>query len=196
MPRHHHRDPALDRLRHKIVANRKGRRRGWHKRLLFLQHSVAQRVGRRHGLDRIVIFDGVPCSLGTKLYLIDCAQHGWVGVLVSCDRRDNPHTTQLLHHLGLHTQQELIDLGYPANPIKLSSHCGFSDGVSYPDIRPEGPLPHTWMLGEDVTYWDQLLAVAHKLGYSLVQPYPASNEEHHVNQRRDPKRRLIERGRI
>jgi hypothetical protein len=193
---HHHRDPGLDRLRHKIIANRKGRRRGWHKRTLFLQHLITQRVARRHGLNAIVIFDGVPCSAGTKLELIDCAQHGWPGVLVSCDRRDNPHTTRLLHRLNLHTQEELIALGYPANPVRLSSHCGFSDGISYPDIPPEHHLPHTWMLGRDVTYWDSLLAVSNHLGYPLVQPYPASNEAHHVQPRSDPKHQLIERGRV
>jgi hypothetical protein len=196
MSKHHRRDPALNRLRHKIIANRKGKRRGWHKRVLHLQRLIAKRVARRHGLNQIVVFDGVPCSIGAKLFLIDCAHNGWDGVLVSCDRRDNPHTERLLHKLGLHTQQELIDLGFPANPIKLSSHCGFSDGVSYPNILPYGHLPKNWMLGLDVTLWDGLLEVADRLDYLLVQPYPASNEEHHCNLRRDPKGRLIQRGLI
>lgn len=203
MSQHHHADPALERLRHKIVANRKGKRRGWHKRTLYLQHLIAKRVAKRHGLHQIVVFDGVPCSVSTKLVLIDCAHHGWEGVLVSCDRRDNPHTERLLHKLGLHTQEEIIRLhaegvpGFgPANPVQLSSHCGFSDGVSFPVIPPGGHLPHTYMLGRDVTLWDQLLAVARELGYHLVQPYATGSEEHHLNERRDPKRRLIERGRI
>jgi hypothetical protein len=194
MSAHHRRDPALERLRHKIVADRKGRRRGWHRRILFLQHLVAKRVARRHGLGHIVVFDGVPMAIGQKLFLIDCARNGWDGTAVSVDRRDNPHTTALLHRLGLHTQEELIALGYPANPVRLSSHCGYSDGVSYPGIAPEGHLPDTWMLGIDVTEWDSLLAVAKRLGYDLVQPYPASDEAHHVNLRKDPRRRLTQRG--
>jgi hypothetical protein len=203
MSKHHRRDPALNRLRHKIVADRRGRRRGWHRRVLYLQHLIAKRVARRHGLGHIVVFDSVPMSIAHKLVLIDCAKHGWDGVAVSCDRRANPHTTRLLHRLGLHTQKEIIELhargipGYgPANPVERSSHCGYSDGVSYPDVRPGGHLPHTWMLGMDVTDWDRLLSVAHRLGYSLVQPYSSGAEEHHLNLRRDPKRRLIERGRI
>lgn len=193
MSHHHRRDPALERLRHKIIANRKGKRRGWHRRVLHLQHLIAKRVARRHHLGRIVVFDGVPMTVGQKLFLIDCAKHGWHGVAVSVDRRDNPETERLLHRLGLHTQQELIDLGYPANPVKLSSHCGYSDGVSYPDIPRYGRLPRSWMLGMDVTEWDELLNVANALGYYLVQPYPASNEAHHVNLRRDPRQRLKQR---
>lgn len=198
-----HRDPALNRLRHRIVANRKGRRRGWHRRVLYLQHLIAKRVARRHGLDHIVVFDGVPMTVAHKLVLIDCAKHGWHGVAVSCDRRDNPHTTRLLHRLGLHTQEEIIQLhaegvaGYgPADPVRLSSHCQYSDGVSYPDIEPGRHLPHDWMLGLDVSEWDALLRVAKRLGYVLAQPYSGSAEAHHCNLRRDPKRRLIERGRV
>jgi len=195
MSKHHHRrDPALNRLRHKIIANRKGKRRGWHKRILHLQRLIAKRVARRHGLNQIVVFDGVPCSVGAKLFLIDCAHNGWDGVLVSCDRRDNPHTTKLLHRLGLHTQEELIALDYPANPVNLSSHCGFSDGVSYPDIPRYGHLPRTWMLGMDATFMTELVEIANALDYWLVQPYPSGSEEHHGNLRRDPKIRLKQRG--
>lgn len=202
MPRHHRRDPPLERLRHRIVANREGKRRGWHRRVLHLQHLIAKRVARRHGLGQVVVFDGVPCTVAAKLVLVDCARHGWDGVLVSSDRRDDPHTERLLHRLGLHTQKEIIELhargvpGYgPADPVELSSHCGFSDGVSYPDIRPGGHLPHpSYQLGRDVTDWDRLIEVATRLGYDLVQPYSSGSEAHHVNERRDPKRRLIERG--
>jgi hypothetical protein len=202
MSKSHRRDPALDRLRHKIVADRKGKRRGWHRRVLFLQHLITKRVARRHGLGHVVVFDGVPCTVAAKLVLVDCARNGWGGVLVSSDRRDNPHTERLLHKLGLHTPKEIIELhargvpGYgPADPVELSSHCGYSDGVSYPEIQPGGHLPHPrFQLGRDVTEWDQLIAEAHHLGYDLVQPYDSGDEEHHVNERSDPKRRLIERG--
>jgi hypothetical protein len=201
MSHHHRRDPALNRLRHKIIANRKGKRRGWHKRVLWLQHLIAKRVTHRHSLGHIVVFDGVPCSVAAKLVLIDCARHGWDGVLVSCDRRDNPHTAALLHRLGLHTQEEIIRLhaegvpGYgPANPVNLSSHCGYSDGISYPDIPRYGRLPKTWMLGMDATFMSELVQVANAVGYWLVQPYDSGSEEHHGNLRRDPKVRLIQRG--
>jgi hypothetical protein len=202
MSHRHVRDPALERLRHKIVADRKGKRRGWHRRLLLLQHLIAKRVARRHGLGHVVVFDGVPCTIAAKLVLVDCARNGWDGVLVSSDRRDNPHTTRLLHKLGLHTQAEIIQLhaegvpGYgPADPVDESSHCGYSDGVSYPEIPPKQSLPHpSFQLGRDVTLWDELIAVAKRLGYDLVQPYPTGDEAHHVNERSDPKRRLVQRG--
>jgi hypothetical protein len=201
MSAHHRRDPALERLRHKIVADRKGKRRGWHRRVLYLQHLIAKRVARRRGLDLVVVFDGVPMTIAHKLILIDCARNGWDGVAVSCDRRDTPHTTRLLHRLGLHTQKEIIELhaqgvpGYgPADPVEESSHCGYSDGVSYPEIPPGGHLPHLWMLGLDATRWERLFRVAPKLGYDLVQPYPGSDEAHHGNLRADPKHRLVEKG--
>lgn len=189
-------DPRLEPLRRRIHENRHRKARHWKRRVAFLQALIAKRVARRHNLDHIVILDGVPCTVGQKLFLLHCRQHGWDGVLVSCDRRENPHTRKLLHSLGLHTQVELIALGYPANPVDLSSHCGYSDGASYPSIPPRHRLPHLWQLGLDVTSWDSLLRIARTLGYSLVQPYPAGDEEHHVNLRRDPKPTLIRWGRV
>lgn|GEM_PF-5379267 len=197
MAHHHYRDPRLNRLRLRIHANREGRARGYKRRIAYLQLRIGKVVERRHGLSHIVILDGAPCALGQKLFLLDCRRHGgWQGVLVSGDRRENSRTRRLLHRLGLHTQTELIALGYPANPITLSSHCGYSDGVSEPSVGREKRFSHDelWMLGMDVTLWDALLVAARRLRYSLVQPYPASNEEHHVNLRKDPKHRLIERG--
>jgi hypothetical protein len=197
MAHHHHRDPRLDRLRHRIHANRKGRARHYKRRIAYLQLRIGTVVARRHGLNHIVILDGAPCTLGQKLVLLDCRRHGgWSGVLVSGDRRENPRTRRLLHRLGLHTQVELIAEGYPANPVTLSSHCGYSDGVSEPSIEREHrfPMDELWMLGLDVTLWDALLAAARRLSYNLAQPYPATDEEHHVNLRKDPKHRLIERG--
>lgn len=189
-------DPRLNKLRRRIHEDRQRRARHWKRRVAFLQALIAKRVARRHSLDRIVLLDGVPCTVGQKLFLLHCRKRGWDGVLVSCDRRENPRTRHLLHSLGLHTQVELIALGFPANPVSLSSHCGYSDGASYPDIPAGGRLPHLWMLGLDVTAWDNLLRIAHSAGYNLVQPYPASNEEHHVNLRSDPKAALIRWGRV
>ena len=197
MAHHNHRDPRLNKLRFRIHANRKGKARGYKRRIASLQQRIAKVVARRHGLNHIVILDGAPCTLGQKLFLLDCRRHGgWDGVLVSCDRRENSRTRRLLHRLGLHTQVELIELGYPANPVDLSSHCGYSDGISEPSIKREHRFPKDklWMLGMDVTLWDSLLAGARRLGYELAQPYPAGDEEHHVNLRRNPKKRLIERG--
>lgn len=202
MSAHHRRDPALERLRHRIVADRKGKRRGWHRRVLYLQHAIVKRVARRHGLGHVVVFDGVPCTVVAKLVLVDCARHGWEGVLVSSDRRDNPHTERLLHRLGLHTQREIIELhargvpGFgPADPVELSSHCGYSDGESYPEIPAGGILPHPeFELGRDVTDWDQLLEVSERRGYDMRQPYDSGDEEHHLNEMSDPKPRLIELG--
>lgn len=196
MSNHHGHDPRLNKLRSKIHMNREKKARGYKRRIAFLQQRIGRIVAKRHGLNRIVILDGAPCTLGQKLFLLDCRRHGWDGVLVSGDRRENPRTRRLLHRLGLHTQTELIELGYPANPVTLSSHCGYSDGVSQPSVPREHPFgeKRLWMLGLDISFWDSLLAIAHELRYSLAQPYPASNEEHHCNLRANPKRRLIERG--
>lgn len=197
-----HRDPRLSKLRRKIDSNiheskrHPGHARLYKKRIAFLQKRIAKTVAKRHGLNHIVILDGAPCTVGQKLVLLDCRKHDWEGVLVSGDRRENPRTRALLHRLGLHTQTELIALGYPANPVNLSSHCGYSDGVSEPTVARYGAFrkDQLWMLGLDVTLWDSLLAIARRRGYSLAQPYPASDEEHHVNLRADPKRELIRWG--
>jgi len=194
------RDPKLRRLRRKIHANRHGHARHYKRRIAFLQHEIAKVVARRHGLEHETVLDGTPCVIAHKLFLLDCRRHGhWHGVLVSCDRRTK--IGKLLHKLGKMTQQELIELfergeGFPADSIDTSSHTRHSDSVSYPEIPYGHVLPYLWMLGMDVTLWDELLSAARHLGYGLRQPYPSSSEMHHVNLTRDPKHRLIVRGEL
>lgn len=206
MPKH--KDPSLNRLRSKAEHDRhlakihKKKASLYKRRTAFIQAAIARRVHRRHHLNHTVVLDGTPTFLGLKLVLLDCrASGGWDGVLVSSDRREE--IEPLLHKLGKQSQAELVR-GYeqglpgyfPANPYNQTTHALYSDGVAYSKIPPQHRLPHWWMLGMDVSLWDSLLAAAKKLGYDLRQPYPTSSEAHHLNAYEDPKRRLVQRGRI
>lgn len=97
----------------------------------------------------------------------------------------------------LKAQQALIDLHAsdpanwnPANPVNLTSHCWYSDGNrAYRDSNgqiPRGQKLPWYMIGLDLAdagefeSVDEFLAVARKLGYEVVQPYPTGGERHHV----------------
>jgi hypothetical protein len=196
----------LDHLRGQIRRDRREaelhHRRATHyeRQIAHLQAQEAAVVARRHHLGHEEVLDGTPTFLVNKLFLLDCREHGWDGVLVSSDRRRE--VEPLLHKLGKSGQAELIRLHEenpaefaPADSYDTSSHTLHSDGVSYPHV-PAGGLLRRFEVGMDTSAWDQLLAVAHDLGYHLRQPYPGTDEAHHMNLTEDPKAHLIKRGRL
>lgn len=138
--------------------------------------------------------------VGQKLVLLDARRNGWHGVATSGDRRSAPpNIVSLIHRLGKQTQAELYYgfthhlPGYlPANPPDRGSHMRIGDGVVGTLFAP---LPW-WREGIDATYSTDLRAVLGRLGYGATRPYASSSEEHHTNLTHDPRKRLIQRGRI
>lgn len=200
-------DPILGKLRRKIRRERADERAGHRKasiakrRIAFLQAAVARRVARRHGLDREAVLDGTPMPLGVKLVLLDARQEGhWPGVATSCDRRSAPPAVvRLIHRLGKKTQAELWYgwshrlPGYlPANQPPYGSHMEVGDGV----VGARGEKLPWWRIGIDTTYATDLRLVLTQQGYGVTRPYATASEEHHSNLTEDPKRRLVERGRV
>jgi hypothetical protein len=105
--------------------------------------------------------------------------------------------TKILNRYGKHSQPQLCDatpeqriewgiLGTP-NAAGFSTHELFSDGVAYPYI-PRGEKLEWWMQGFDVNDADvdrvKLQAAEH--GWELWQPYPGSDENHHLNFKSKP----------
>lgn len=95
----------------------------------------------------------------------------------------------ILHRHGKHTQSEVIRLhaegepGFgPANPVRISSHCLFNDGVAYPHVAREAEL-EDWQVGLDVKDADvqRVIASAKRHGWHLHQPYSSGSERHHLN---------------
>jgi hypothetical protein len=109
------------------------------------------------------------------------------GVGINSHARDE-EAAGLLHELGLHTQQEVIDLhargvpGYgPANPVDRTTHCRRNDGVAYPHVPVGGELL-PWQRGIDTQNSPAFNAEARKLGYIVTLTYPGeSGEAQHVN---------------
>jgi hypothetical protein len=102
----------------------------------------------------------------------------------------------LLHKLGQHTQQEVINLhargvpGYgPANPVWRTTHCRRNDGVAY-RWWPVGFLIPWWARGIDVRP-ERVRAFcesARARGYTVTATYPGSvGEAQHVNFRKAPR---------
>lgn len=130
----------------------------------------------------IVPFDGTPCPRGIAWMLQDCRQHGgWSGSLLSCDRRKGiPEIFGRKSQYALYMGWIQHLAGYlPANPPGRSTHEYVNDGVAYP--VPAMTKLAWWMVGMDVTEWDELLRAMKKLGYHGKQPYSSGSEAHHIN---------------
>ncbi len=155
------------------------------------QVAEARRVLERHAeLNRTVGFDGVPVFRGLALMLQDARDRGWTGTLNSADRRDG-----VAERYGKRSQAALYagwvrrQAGFnPANPPGRSTHELRSDGVAY--RGPVGRPLSWWQLGLDVSEAEELRAVLNRLGYSAFRPYADGREAHHVNLKRNPRRRL------
>lgn len=162
--------------------------------------DLNRRIGtarrNRRSLDRTVAFDGTPCFRGQALMLQDCREHGWSGALVSGDRRAG-----VAEKYGKSSQAALY-FGFehglpgflPANPPGHSSHELRDGPGNLPYPGQDGSALQWWQLGLDVSEWDQLVAVAKRLGYNLQQPYHSGSELHHVNLFSNPRKNLIARG--
>lgn len=148
---------------------------------------------RRNRLDQTVALNGTPLFRGHRLMLRDAAKHGWTGVVNSADRRKGvPERYGKLSQAALYAGWLAGKAGFnPANPPGRSTHELRSDGVAY--RGPVGRPLAWWQLGLDVTNADQLLGVLNRLGYDASRPYSAGSEQHHINLRRSPRRRLIKR---
>jgi hypothetical protein len=95
---------------------------------------------------------------------------------------------KILHAHGKHTQQELIDLGYPADAVNKSSHCLRSDSLSRWGVPPTGDLAW-WQQCADLKISDvgRCFASARTHGWELWHPYPAgTGEDQHVGFRHRP----------
>lgn len=101
----------------------------------------------------------------------------------------------ILHANGHHTQSEVIRLyeqgvpGYgPADPVKLSSHCLYNDGVVAPHRAIGAKLPG-WQVGWDVNDAEvpAVERALHKLRLHGRRPYKTGSEYHHFNLTRRPR---------
>lgn len=110
----------------------------------------------------------------------------------------------ILHAHGHHTQAEVIQLhaegvpGFgPADPVDLSSHCLYNDGLVAPH-RPVGSKIPGWECGFDVN--DALVPkvemAIRKLGFHGRRVYLVGSEYHHFNFTRPPQRHHAHRGHI
>lgn len=142
----------------------------------------------------IIGFDGCPVPRILAAVLSDCGEQGWTGSVVSCDRRQGiaerfGHSSQAALYDGwIHHRPGFL----PANPPGRSTHERRSDSVPYPG--PLGRWLRPYQTGIDVTEWDELVAVAARLGYALHKPYSSASEAHHVNCLTDPTYQLTKRG--
>lgn len=110
----------------------------------------------------------------------------------------------ILHAHDKHTQSEVIRLhkegvpGFgPANPVNVSTHCLFNDGIAYPRLR-RGAALEDWQVGLDVPdeFVRAVIAAAARHGWHLHQPYSSGSERHHLNFVTRPQARGTMRARI
>lgn len=152
---------------------------------------------RDQAMTHTVSYLSVPVPRGTAFALYHINKHGGHIDLFSGIRVDSvieEHNRAFRTHL--HGQQYLFDHQHekgfdPANSVRRTSHCWFSDGnPAYKDQRgrqlpPGEPLPW-YMIGLDLADLgayenvSHFLVVARSLGYEVVQPYPVGGERHHV----------------
>lgn len=110
------------------------------------------------------------------------------GVGINSNARDQAAAAQL-HAIGLHTQQEVINLhargvpGFgPANPVTQTTHCRFNDGVAYRRFRRGARLPVRGR-GVDTQDTPRFMAEANRHGFHFYLTYPgAVGERQHTNE--------------
>lgn len=96
----------------------------------------------------------------------------------------------ILHAHGRHTQREVFQTSPPgvANPPGYSSHELRSDGNAIYRV-PRGQKIPDWQCGIDVNDGDvlRMIAAAKTRGWTLVRPYTAGVEFHHLVFARQPR---------
>lgn len=138
-------------------------------------------------------FDGAPVSRGLALVLQDARDDGVQFRLNSADRR-----LGVAERFGKSSQaalwlcwQQRRPGCNPANPPGRSTHELRSDGVAY--RGPVGRRLLWWQLGLDVENAAGLVRWLNNHGYLAHRPYESRSERHHVNFRRNPRRRYLRR---
>jgi GH25 family lysozyme M1 (1,4-beta-N-acetylmuramidase) len=110
------------------------------------------------------------------------------GAAINSNARDQA-AAGLLHSIGLHTQQEVINLhargvpGFgPANPVTQTTHCRFNDGAAYRRFRRGARLPVRGR-GVDTQNTPAFMAEANRRGFHFFLTYPGSvGERQHTNE--------------
>lgn len=140
--------------------------------------------GHLPGLGYFVTIQGNPVFADIGAYWAIVVNDAGVGVNSIYRGQD---AAKILHAHGKHTQQELIDLGYPADSPTTSSHCLKSDSSGRWGVPVGGDLAW-WQQGVDVNddAVDKCFVAARKHGWELWHPYPTGSEYHHLNFRHRP----------
>lgn len=200
------RDPILNKVRRKRTKAQNNRKR-FSKRANFAKRLVAKltvrtvsvRARRKPGnIYKTVALDGTPIFLALKLVLLDARANGWSGILNSADRREGvaerfgKFSQAKLYECSKNCRPDCLGNCNPANPPTQGTHLLIGDGV----VGMVGEKLEKWRLGLDTSEAAELRTVLNRLGYAADRPYLDPREEHHTNLTRDPRQRLIERGRI
>ncbi len=199
-------DPILTPLRRRRVkaknnAARSAERASVARRNAARLHARILKVRARRAPERMrdaVAVDGTPVPRGLALVLLDARANGWGGRLNSADRRAGvaerfgKFSQKKLYACSLSCRADCYGNCNPANPPGRSSHELRGDGV----VGDVGAHLQWWQMGMDTSEADQLRIVLMRIGYDAYRPYADAREQHHTNLRSNPKRRLIERGRI
>lgn len=138
------------------------------------------------GLGYFVVIQGNPVFADIGAYWAVVINDAGVGVN-SIYRGGEPKSVAILHAHGKHTQQELIDMGLPADSPTTSSHCLKSDSLQRWGVPRGGDLAW-WQQGVDVSDGSVIACfnAAKRHGWQLWHPYPTGSEYHHLNFRRRP----------
>lgn len=135
------------------------------------------------------VISGCPCNdyIAPYIELLrrDVARTGRAGVVNSIYRGTDARS--ILHAHGKSTQQELIDQGYPAQPVRTATHCLHNDRRVWPRL-PDGARLADWQQPWDtndneVAAWK---AAASRRGWHLDDPYHTGSERHHLTFRLKP----------
>jgi hypothetical protein len=200
------RDPILNPLRRRRLKAQNDRARFTRKasrakRLaakFTLNIRAAQARRRPASLYETVALDGTPVFRILSIVLLDARANGWQGVLNSADRREGvaerfgKMSQAKLYECSLKCQPSCYGNCNPANPPTQGSHLLLGDGV----LGKVGEPLAKWQLGLDTSDGPGLRATLERLGYSASRPYSDPREVHHTNLTKDPRRNLIERGRL
>jgi hypothetical protein len=169
------------------------------KRLLARIEARIERLRkRRHKLDdKGYCLDGASMPLVLKLALLDLRANGWGGVVNSADRTQRycDSCSDKMSQAELY-QAFLNGTGAPANPPGQGSHEYVNGGTpAYQTKFPYGAKLPSWALGLDISDPEGFLAACKRTGYVFHRAY-LPREPWHVNASENPRKRLIERGRV
>lgn len=127
------------------------------------------------------VFHGNPCPK-PMLPILRKLTHDTGAIPNSVYRGDE--VAGILHRHGKHTQRELYEMGFPANPPGVGSHVLCGDGV----VGAYGVRLPWWMCGTDWEDSDteKVIEDAAKHGWKMYRPYSSGSEYHHLNFARKP----------